>query len=94
MFVLAGDRALLAGGAVSNFVLVNPAWQRVEAAREDPASVTRDEADALSGQFNTWRGLTLGLLGGGAALAGVSVALDSSLTPYVMPGSIGLRGRF
>lgn len=94
VFMLAGGGAMLAGGAVANFVLVNPAWSAIEAAREDPQSVTRAEADALTGRFNTFRGVTLGLLGGGAALAGVGVALDSSLTPYVMPGTIGLRGRF
>ncbi len=94
VFLMAGGGALLLGGAVTNFALVNPAYAEIIAAREDPLSVTRDEADALTARFDTLKVVTLGLLGGGVALTGVGVLLDSSVVPVVGPGQLGIRGSF
>jgi len=94
VFVLAGGGALLAGGVVTNFVLVNPTWADIEAARQDPLTVSRDDANALTARFNTMRAVTLGLLGGGVALTGVGVLLDSPVLPVLGPGQIGVSGRF
>ena len=94
VFLLAGGGALLAGGAVTNFVLVNPLWADIQTARDDASSISRDDADALTARFNTMRIVTLGLLGGGVALTGVGVLLDSPVLPTIGPGQIGVTGRF
>ncbi len=91
--LLGGGGALLAGGAVVNFLLVNPTWSDLEAARAKPATVTRGEADDLTARFNTWRAVTLGLLGAGAASATVGILLHDARI-VVLPGGFVAEGRF
>lgn len=92
--LLGGGGALVAGGLTANFVWVNPAWNRVDAARQDPASVTRSAADDLTRQFNTARFTTLGLLGAGAACVGVGLLVDDDLAFVPTPGGGVFVGRF
>lgn len=94
VFLMAGGGALLVGGVAANFALVNPTWAEIEAARADPMSITRSDADALTARFDTMRLVTLGLLGGGVALTGVGVLIDSPVTPVLGPGQLGVSGRF
>jgi hypothetical protein len=69
-----GSLALLAGSVV-NFALLNPRFSKIQQARENPSTVTRAEADALTAGFQQTRVLTLGLVAGGAVLGGVGGAM-------------------
>lgn len=95
LVMLGTGGALMVGGAAVNFLVVNPAYAQIEDARERPATVTRAEADALTGRFNTSRVLTLGLLGAGAATFGVSFFLGEQQVVLTPTGSgVGLSGTF
>lgn len=93
---LVGSGALLlGGGAATNFLLVEPAWEEIAAANAAPGSVTREQAEALEGAFDRARLLTLVLLGAGTAAAGTGVALRPyRVELYVAPGGVGLGGGF
>lgn len=86
--------ALFVGGAVLNFAAVNPTYAEIEAARAAPASLNRDEADALSAQFNMLRFSTIGLLGVGAAGLGVGYFVTDDTALLLSPAGVGLTGRF
>lgn len=77
LVLMLGGGVLLAGSAGTNFLLVNPAYSDIQAANDVPGSVTADQAEALEGQFNTGRFLTIGLLtlGAAAATSGVVVTV-------------------
>ena len=92
--MMAGGGALVLGGVITNFALVNPTWAAVADANADPTTIDRADAEALTGRFNTFRGLTLGLLGGGVALTGVGVLLEAPVLPVLGPGHLGFTGRF
>lgn len=67
--------AMVAGGVVTNFVMVNPAWEDIQAANEAPGSVSREDADAMESRFGTGRYVTLGLLGLGTTLAATGLVV-------------------
>ncbi len=93
--MIAGGGAMMAGGGIVNFLVVNPAWADAQAANDNPASVTRSDADAILGRFNGGRYATIGLLAAGAATAGVGVflgPLESHV--YFTPTGVGLSGRW
>lgn len=73
--------ALLGAGAAWNFAYTNPAWEAGVAAREDPSSVSRAEADTLVADFNRNRWITLGLLAAGVVV----------VTPGVILGPVELK---
>lgn len=93
MGLVFGGAGLLAVGTATNFLLVNPAWAAVEAARQDPSGVTRDEADDLTGRFNTWRAVTLGVLGAGVVSVSGGLLLETAHFG-VTPGGFYLEGSF
>ncbi len=79
--LLGAGGALLAGGTAANFLWVNPKWETVEALQDREAlSVTPSEAEAAASAFNAARWSTVGLLGGGVALVGVSFLVDAPVT--------------
>ena len=87
--------AMLAGGTALNFLVVNPAWEEAQAANAAPSSVTADQATGILERFNTGRYATVGLIAGGAAIAGVGVfvgPLDARLV--ITPTGVGLTGRW
>ena len=87
--LLGAGGALLVGGTAANFVWVNPKWDAVEALQNKEAlQVTPSEASAAQSEFNTARWTTIGLLGGGAALVGVSFLVDAPVT--IAPTTRGL----
>jgi len=93
--MIAGGGAMMAGGGVVNFLVVNPAWADAQAANDNPASVTRSDADAIVSRFNGGRYATIGLLAAGVATAGVGVflgPLESHV--YFTPTGLGLSGRW
>ena len=92
--LLASGGALVAGGLVVNFAIVNPTYASIQAANDDPYSITRDDASALTSQFNTYRYLTIGLTAGGLALVGTSVFIDAPIRPVIGPRHLGIAGRF
>ena len=93
-YMLASGGALVAGGLVVNFAMVNPAYSDIEAANADPYSISRSEANELTSRFNTARYLTIGLTAGGMALMGSSFLIDAPLQPIVGLGQLGVSGRF
>ncbi|MFT5679321.1 MAG: hypothetical protein ACI8RZ_000225 [Myxococcota bacterium] len=93
-YMLASGGALVAGGLVVNFAMVNPAYAEITAANDDPYTVTRAEASDLTTRFNTSRILTIGLTAGGLALAGSSFLIDAPVRPVIGLGHLGVAGRF
>ena len=65
-----GGGVFLAAGAMTHFTAVRPRYELIEAARTDPQSVTRVQADQLTASFNSSRWTTIALLGAGAAMSG------------------------
>jgi hypothetical protein len=94
MALLTGGGVLVAVGSVVNFAIVNPAYSDIEAARDDPFSTSRSEADALTARFDRSRYLTMGLIGAGVATAGVSFFIDAPLRPVLGLGHLGVTGQF
>lgn len=90
--------ALVAGGTVVYFAMVVPSVDAALEAADEPSSVTREDADALTEKARLSQGLALGALGGGIALAagGLSwgLLLDAPVQPVVGVRHIGLRGTF
>lgn len=93
-YILASGGALVAGGLVVNFAVVNPTYSAIEDANADPYSIQRSEASDLTSRFNTARYLTIGLTTGGMALIGSSFLIDAPLQPIFGLGHLGLSGRF
>ena len=91
---LGAGGALLVSGVAVNFLVVNPTYGKIEDARAAPATVTRDEADALTGRFNASRFTTMGLIGAGALTVGVGVMIDDHLWLVPAPNGVGLVGQF
>lgn len=89
-----GGGALLLGGAAVNFLVVNPTYAEIEAARAAPASVSRADADALTSRFDVSRFTTIGLLGAGVAAMGAGILVDDRLTLVAAPSGVGLVGQF
>ncbi|MCB9760844.1 MAG: hypothetical protein H6739_13485 [Alphaproteobacteria bacterium] len=89
-----GGGALLATGVVVNFAVVNPRYDDIVAARDAPATVTRDQADSLTRSFNASRFTTLGLMAAGAACVGAGFFVDADVMVTPLPGGAGLVGRF
>ena len=85
--------AVLAGGAVVNFLVVNPAWADGQAAIADPSAVTPADAQAITGRFNTGKWATIALLAGGVALEGTGVVLGPLHTSLTLsPLGVGVHG--
>ncbi len=96
--LMAGGGALVLGGSVTYFALVSPRVDAALAAAGAPASVTRAQANTLTAEAEAAQGLTLGLVGGGVALAagGLTWTLlaDAPVRPVVGPRTLGLVGSF
>jgi len=89
-----GGGARVAGGAAMYFLSVSPNLTAIEAARDDAATITRDEADDLTAAFNRGRLVEGVLLGAGFATVGVAFFIDDDLA-IVPTGNGGvLTGRF
>lgn len=92
--MVGGGAAMLASGAAANFLWVNPAWENISAARQDPSAISRESANDLTRQFNVARYSTLGLIGAGAAVLTVGFLVDDRVTVVPGPGGGMLVGRF
>jgi hypothetical protein len=92
--LLASGGVLVAGGLAVNFAVVNPVYADIQAANDDPYSVTRDQASSLTARFNTSRYLTMGLTAGGLVLVGSSFLIDAPVQPIIGLGQLGVAGRF
>ena len=92
--MLASGGALVAGGLVVNFAIVNPTWADIQAANDNPYSISRSDADTLTSRFNTSRFLTIGLTAGGLAVMGTGMFIDAPIRPVLGPGQLGVWGRF
>jgi hypothetical protein len=80
---------------VVNFAALEPTYAQIEDARAHPDHYTRWQADWLTSRFDTYRGVTLGLVGGGVVVAGAGYfLLDGPIQPMVLPGGAGLTGRW
>jgi hypothetical protein len=88
---------LVAGGVGLTIAVVAPAHDQVVAARDNPASVTRTQADARSAQYNSARWATVGVLTVGAAAAtagGVRLATGERLSVAWAGPGVTLSGSF
>jgi hypothetical protein len=94
LVLLAGGSTLFAGSLATNFLIVNPAYEDIEAINDNGETVTRAEAEQLEARFAQSKLITFALGGGGVALVGASFLLESPVTPWVGPSQIGVRGRF
>ena len=103
--ILSGGGALLVTGMVVNFTVVNSTWAEIDAARNSPHTVSRDEADALTLRFNRGRTAVFVLGGSGMALLGLggaawlqeqgSLRLGSVvLQPQITPTRAGVHVAF
>ncbi len=89
-----GGGALVAGGTALYFLSVSPSYAAIEAARADPVSYTRAQADAATAEFNRWRLIDGALLGAGLTTVGISFFVGDELV--IVPTGRGgvLTGRF
>lgn len=88
---------LVAGGVGLTVAVVAPAHDQVQAARDNPTSVTRTQADARSAQYNAARWTTVGVLTVGAAAAtagGVRLATGERLSVAWSGPGVTLSGSF
>jgi hypothetical protein len=90
---LVSGGVLLGVGVALDLLWVVPAYADVEAARNAPDATTRKDADALTSAFNTARWTTVGVLGGGVAITGVSFLLDAPGGPVSGP-TFRISGRW
>lgn len=86
--------ALLVGGIALNFAVVAPTFAEIEAAREDPEGIRREEADALTQRFNVARTGALVMLGAGVALGGAGLFIDAPVRPSVGWRSVHISVHF
>lgn len=94
-YALTAGGGLIVGGLVVNFAALEPTYAQVEDARAHPDQYTRWQADWLTNRFDTYRVVTLGLVGGGVVVAGAGYfLLDGPVQPMVLPGGAGLTGRW
>jgi hypothetical protein len=94
-YALTAGGGLIVGGLVVNFAALEPTYAQVEDARAHPDHYTRWQADWLTSRFDTYRVVTLGLVGGGVVVAGAGYfLLDGPVQPMVLPGGAGLTGRW
>jgi hypothetical protein len=94
-YALTAGGGLIVGGLVVNFAALEPTYAQIEDARAHPDLYTRWQADWLTSRFDTYRGVTLGLVGGGVVVAGAGYfLLDGPIQPMVLPGGAGLTGRW
>ncbi|MGC6509244.1 MAG: hypothetical protein ACON4U_12570 [Myxococcota bacterium] len=75
MGCMIGGGVFLTAGVLTHFTAVRPRYERIEAARSNPQTVTRVQADQLTASFNSSRWTTIALLGAGAALSGSGAAV-------------------
>ena len=92
--MIGGGVVLLGGGTALNFAVVEPTYAQIEAARADPASVSRLKADALTRQFNTSRYATMGLLVAGAGLTTAGVLTNDRVGVLAGPSGVVVHGTF
>ena len=90
--LLSGGGVLILGGTAVNFLVVNPTYDDIVAANDQPGSIYRDDADALTSKFNTSRYATIGLFGAGVLALGGGLLLDAPVVPVVGWGQLGLQG--
>lgn len=84
---------LVAVGSVLNFVWVNPIWADIQAARDNPAGITAEEAAGLTSRFNTARVSTLACMGVGFVALGTGY-LVSWEGVGLTPQGVFVSGRF
>lgn len=75
MGCMIGGGVFFASGVVLHFTAVRPRYALIEAARANPESVTRIQANQLTDSFNSSRWTTIALLGAGAAMSGSGAAV-------------------
>jgi hypothetical protein len=92
--LMSGGGLVLGAGVASNFLLVEPAWDELESARTQPATVTRDQADGLTRDFNVRRFTTLGAIGLGALSLGAGIAVNDTVGFIASPNGVVVVGRF
>jgi hypothetical protein len=91
--LMGGGGGCMALGTGLYFAWVNPAYSAVSDANSAPATVTRREADTITGRYNTARLVTAGLLGVG--VAGVAAGATVEFTQVsVTPWGVTVSGRF
>jgi hypothetical protein len=96
LVAMGGGGAMLVGGAVTQFLVAGPTYSEIETARSNPHGITRQEADALTGAWNTQRSISLGLYIGGALAAGAGGGLwvMESVAIHPTGTGVGFSGRF
>lgn len=92
--LMGGGAVLLGAGVGMNFAVVEPAFAEIEAARADPASLSRAKADTLTTRFNTSRYATMGLLVAGAGCATAGVLTNDRIGVLAGPNGIVITGTF
>jgi hypothetical protein len=96
ILMMGGGGAMLAGGALTQLAFAGPTYSEIEIAQNDPHSITRSEADELTGRWNAQRSLSLGLYIGGALAAGAGGGLFvmESVAFHPTGNGVGFSGRF
>ena len=96
LVALGSGGALIAGGAMTHLLGVNPTLASIEEVRSNPHSTPRADADALTSQFNLQRGLALSLYVGGAIAAGAGGGLMvmDAFSVHTLGNGLGFSGRF
>ncbi len=96
--LMGGGAALLVGGAAVNFLVVEPTFDDIEAARANPASLDRGSAESLTSTFDSSRYATMGLLVAGAGCATAGVLVNDRIGILAVPAEGGcgvvITGRF
>lgn len=86
------------GGVTMHFAVVKPSFKMVEWGRDHSDEITRYQADILTRRFVTRRFWTWTMFGVGAGVVttGVLLMKPTTLQPtlLVLPGGVGLQGRF
>lgn len=85
--LLGGGALLVAGGATAQLALARPAYAQVEAARAAPDTVSREQADQLSADFNRARWAALGLYAAGGVVIGSTLVVGVDGQGVVLQGS-------
>lgn len=92
--LMSGGGALVLAGVATNFLLVDPAYARIDDANAN-CCVTQDEADRLIQEWSTDRWITIGLLGAGIVAAGTGLTVQLlSVEVLPGPGGLWLNGHF